>query len=251
MVTSSDDDDDAPLLSKGLRRNVVPRVAGSASVADCGQTVADSIVSRESTQFPLLGPDLADYGESRPHHRRGLVVEVAPGIVDATAVALPPPDDVESLELDLRVPAFDPVESDDEHDDAFPQDGASAMPVGTVVEPEGSARHSGRFAALATTVDDDDCDTAHDSLSLVVVEPNQQFGRFTALAEPTKPQCRRLVLVSSTQVDPVPTTVPDSVDVVHVNLTVGEVGALSDTESNRTVPADGWDDDPAEEDDRM
>ena len=125
------------------------------------------------------------------------------------------------------------------------------MPVGTVVEPEGSARHSGRFAALATTVDDDDCDTAHDSPSLVIVEPSQQFGRFTALAEPTKPQCRRLVLVSSTLVDLVPTTVPDSVDVVHVNLNVGEVGALSDTESNRTVPADGWDDDPAEEDDRM
>ena len=40
-------------------------------------------------------------------------------------------------------------------------------------------------------------------------------------------------------------------DVVHVNLTDGDVGALSDTESNRTVPADGWDDDPAEEDDRM
>ena len=48
-----------------------------------------------------------------------------------------------------------------------------------------------------------------------------------------------------------PPTVPDSVDVVHVNLTDGEVAAMSDTESNRTVPADGWDDDPAEEDDRM
>ena len=43
----------------------------------------------------------------------------------------------------------------------------------------------------------------------------------------------------------------DSVDVVHVNLDDGDVGPLSDTESNRTVPADGWDDDPAEEDDRM
>ena len=30
-----------------------------------------------------------------------------------------------------------------------------------------------------------------------------------------------------------------------------EVGVLSDTESNRTVPADGWDDGPAEEDDRI
>ena len=78
MVTSSDDDD-ASLLSEDLRRNVVPRVAGSVSVADFGQT----IVSRESTQFPLEG------------------------VVDATAVALPPPDVVKSLELDLRVPAFE------------------------------------------------------------------------------------------------------------------------------------------------
>ena len=164
MVTSSDDDD-APLLSEGLRRNVVPRVAGSASVADFGQT----IVSRESTQFPLVSDG-------------GLVVEDAPGIVDATAVALPPPDVVESLELDLRVPAFDLVDSDDEYD-AFPRDGASTVPVGTVVEPDGSALHS-----LTTAVDDDDCGTAHDSPSLVVVEPSQQFGRFTALAEPTKPR---------------------------------------------------------------
>ena len=51
VVVTSSDDDDAPLLSEGLRRNVVPRVAGSASVADFGQT----IVSRESTQFPLEG----------------------------------------------------------------------------------------------------------------------------------------------------------------------------------------------------
>ena len=86
MVTSPDDDD-APLLSESLRRNVVPRVAGSASVADFGQTIA------ESTQFPHVSDE-------------GLVVEVAPSIVDATAVALPPSDVVESLELDLRVPAI-------------------------------------------------------------------------------------------------------------------------------------------------
>ena len=198
-VVTSSDDVDAPLLSEGLRRNVVP--PGSASVADFGQT----IVSRESTQFPLVSDG-------------GLVVEVAPGIVDATAVGLPPPDVVESLELDLRVLAFDPVDSVDEHD-AFPQDWASVVPIGTVVELDGCALHSG---ALTT-----DVDTAHDT-SLVVVEPSQQFGRFTTLAEPTKPRSR-LVLVSSTQVD-VPTTVPDSVDVVHVNLTDRDVGALSDTE---------------------
>ena len=165
MVTSPDDDD-APLLSEGLRRNVVPRVGGSASVADFGQTIA------ESTQFPHVSDE-------------GLVVEVAPSIVDATAVALPPSDVVESLELDLRVPAFDPVDSVDEHD-------ASVVPVDAVVEPDGSALHSGALT------------TAHNSPSLVVVEPSQQFGRFTALAEP-KPRSRRLVLVSSTQVD-VPTT---------------------------------------------
>ena len=58
-------------------------------------------------------------------------MEVAPNVVDATAVALPPPDVVESLELDLRVPAFDPVDSDDEFDDAFPRDGSGGVPVGS------------------------------------------------------------------------------------------------------------------------
>ena len=93
------------------------------------------------------------------------------------------------------------------------------MPVDTVVEPGGSALHSG---ALTTAIEDDDRGTAHDNPSLVLLG---QVNNFTALAEPTKPRSRRLVLVSSTQVD-VPTTVPDSVDVVHVNLTDGEVGAL-------------------------
>ena len=124
------------------------------------------------------------------------------------------------------------MDSVDEHD-AFTRDSVS-VPVDTVVEPGGSAFHSG---ALTTAIEDDDRGTAHDS-RLGVVGPIQQFGRFTTLAEPTKPRSRRLVLVSSTQVD-MPTTVPDSVDVVHVNLTDGDVGALSDTESNRTVPADG------------
>ena len=40
----------------------------------------------------------------------------------------------------------------------------------------------------------------------------ERFGRFTAFTEPTEPPRRRLVLVSSTQVDPVPPTVLDSVD---------------------------------------
>ena len=62
-----------------------------------------------------------------------------------------------SLELDLRVPAFDPVDSDDEFDDAFPRDVSGGVPVEAVVEPAGfGARHSGRFAMLATDVDDPD-----------------------------------------------------------------------------------------------
>ena len=73
-----------------------------------------------------------------------------------------------SLELDLRVPAFDPVDSDDEFDDAFPRDVSGGAPVEAAVEPAGfGARHSGRFAVLATDVDDDDLDTAHDSPNLV------------------------------------------------------------------------------------
>ena len=53
---------------------------------------------------------------------------------------------------------FDPVDSDDEFDDA-----TGGVPVEAVVEPAGfGARHRGRFAALATG-------------------PGQQFGRFTAL----------------------------------------------------------------------
>ena len=44
-------------------------------------------------------------------YRRGLVVEVAPGVVDATAIVLPSPhtDVVESC-----VPVFDPLDSDEE-----------------------------------------------------------------------------------------------------------------------------------------
>ena len=102
-----------------------------------------------------IGPDaqiLSDCGDSLADHRRGLVVEVAPNVVDATAVVLPPPDVVESL----RVPAFDPMDSDDEFDDAFPRDVSGGVPVEAVVEPSGfGARHSGRFAVLATDVDDD------------------------------------------------------------------------------------------------
>ena len=44
-----------------------------------------------------------------------------------------------------------------------------------------------------------------------------QFGRFTALAAPVEARGRRLVLVSSTQVDSVLPTVPDSRDALQVD----------------------------------
>ena len=69
-------------------------------------------------------------------------MEVAPNVVDATADVLPPPDVVESLELDLRVPAFDPVDSDDELEDAFPRDESSGVPLEAVVEPAGFGARS-------------------------------------------------------------------------------------------------------------
>ena len=64
-----------------------------------------------------------------------------------------------------------------------------------------------------------------------------RFGRFTALAAPVEARGKRSVLVSSTQVDSVVPTVPDSSDAVQVN-NVGEAEVVgeSDTESNRTVP---------------
>ena len=44
---------------------------------------------------------------------------------------------------------------------------------------------------------------------------NDQFGRFTALAAPVEARGIRLVLVSSTQVDSVLPTVPDSRDTLQ------------------------------------
>ena len=69
------------------------------------------LVSRRFHCFERVDPISTHWSGSFglcPHHRRGLVVEVVLGIVDATAVVLSPPDVVESLELDLRVLAFDP-----------------------------------------------------------------------------------------------------------------------------------------------
>ena len=60
------------------------------------------------------------------------------------------------------------MDSVDEHD-AFTRDSVS-VPVDTVVEPGGSAFHSG---ALTTAIEDDDPGTAHDSPNLGVVGPIQ------------------------------------------------------------------------------
>ena len=73
-------------------------------------------------------------------------MEVAFNVVDATAVVLPPPDIVETLELDSRVLAFDLVDSDEDE----------TCQVVTAVEPaDVGARHSGTFAVLTTDVDGD------------------------------------------------------------------------------------------------
>ena len=67
--------------------------------------------------------------------RRGLVVEVAPGVVDASAVALPSshviPDVAES-----DVPELDPLDSDEEDElDAFSRNATGATQVDRDLEP--------------------------------------------------------------------------------------------------------------------
>ena len=47
-------------------------------------------------------------------HRRGLVVEVAPGVVDGSAVVLPSPPHVITDVVASDVPVFDPMDSDEE-----------------------------------------------------------------------------------------------------------------------------------------
>ena len=121
--TMRDSDDDAPLV-----RTQFAGVARGPPITVGGRFAAD------------IGSD----------NRKGLVVEVAPNVVDATAVVLPPPHVVEPLELGFRLPAFNPVDSDDdEFDDAFPRV-SGRVPVEAAVEAECfSACNSGRFAVLA------------------------------------------------------------------------------------------------------
>ena len=80
---------------------------------------------------------------------------------------------------------------------------------------------------------------------VTIAEPDEgplmsddQFGRFIALAAPVEARDKRLVLKSSTQVDSVLPTVPDSRDALQVDND-GE----SDTESNRTVTVRGREED--------
>ena len=84
-------------------------------------------------------------------YRRGLVREVAPNVVDATAVELPSSPHasvVDAFEFDLSVPAFDPMESDEE--DEFDA-GVPTVPVssGSVREAHGFRR----LVLVSNTVD--------------------------------------------------------------------------------------------------
>ena len=84
-------------------------------------------------------------------HRRGLVVEVAPGVVDGSAVVLPSPPHVITDVVESDVPVFDPMDSDEE--DAF--DALSRNATVGHADPQGP-----------TQVDSDD-------------EPMVSVGRFT------------------------------------------------------------------------
>ena len=87
-TTQEDSDSDAPLLS------LPPSVPGESPHP-----------TRRSARLQALG--------SRAGHRRGLIVELAPNVVDASAVALHVITDVE-FDCDASAPVFDPLESDEE-----------------------------------------------------------------------------------------------------------------------------------------
>ena len=105
-------------------RHVVPRMGER----DHGE-------SRDNQVAEVGEPTAIDVGPRGLHaggagHRIGLVVEVAPGVVDASAVALPSshviPDVAES-----DVPVFDPLDSDEEDElDALSRNATFAPVVG-------------------------------------------------------------------------------------------------------------------------
>ena len=83
---------------------MVPGASGDTPGPDRGHSGEGG----DETQFAHHGVE---------NHRRGLVVEVAPNVVDATAVELPSSPHasvVDALEFDFSVPAFDPMQSDEE-----------------------------------------------------------------------------------------------------------------------------------------
>ena len=109
--------DDELLMRPSSGRHVVPRMG-----------------EKEFNQVAEVGePGAIDVGprgmHAGPGHRRRLVVEVAPGVVDASAVALPDHviSDGES-DCDASVPVFDPLDSDEEDElDALLRTGATQV----------------------------------------------------------------------------------------------------------------------------
>ena len=80
---------------------------GEASNPGPSRQLADSpLPTRRSASLRALG--------STAGHRRGLVVEVALGVVDVSAVALPGSPHVITLAVEPDVPVFDPMDSVDE-----------------------------------------------------------------------------------------------------------------------------------------
>ena len=107
------------------------------------------LVPGDSGDTPRSGPDRSDSGEGGDATQFAHQ-EAAPNVVDATAVELPSSPHtsvVDALELDLSVPAFDPMESneEDEHDTCVP-----SVPVsGSVRESHGFRR----LVLVSNTVD--------------------------------------------------------------------------------------------------
>ena len=107
-------DDDLPLTQvlpafpHLASRRVVLVPGASGDTPHSGPDRSDSCDDGDETQFAHHGSE---------NHRRSLVREAAPNVVDATAVELPSSPHtsvVDALEFDLSVPAFDPLESDEE-----------------------------------------------------------------------------------------------------------------------------------------
>ena len=120
--------DDEPLMRPSSGRHVVPRM----SERDHGESL-DNQVAPSAIDISPRGLHAGGSG-----HRRRLVVEVAPGVVDASAVALPSshviPD--EESDCDASVPVFDPLDSDEEDElDALSRNATGATQVDRDDEP--------------------------------------------------------------------------------------------------------------------